>query len=184
MWRRSVVQGLGLLPAALLLPKAAQATLVSGLTLTQLVRRSGRVVVLRALDSTSRRVLLGGKSCVVTDSRVQVEDVLLGAASAQELTVRTLGGRIGNQGELVLGQPALSSASHDVAFLTNDVEGVHWFVGMAQGHYPLRASNTEPILEHSRNLPEIRELSTSAVKALHGLGLSAARRAIREAEQR
>jgi hypothetical protein len=184
MWRRSVVQGLGILPAALSWPALAEATLVAGLTLRQMVGRSRHVVVLRAEESVSRRVRLGGRDCIVTDTRARVQGVLLGAEPPPTITVRTLGGRVGSQGELVLGQAMLSKESDDVAFLTAEPEGLHWFVGMAQGHYPLRGGGAEPVLQHSKSLPEIQHLQTSAVKALHGLTLSSARRSIREAGRR
>lgn len=184
MRRRSVIQGLSLLPAALLAPSPAHATLVAGLTLRQLTTRSDHVVLVRALESASREVALGGRKCLVTDTLVEVSDVLYGNEPTPHLSLRTLGGRLGSRGELVLGQPRLSRGSRDVAFLTSDDAGNRWFVGMAQGHYPLRLGGAEPRLERSRELPEIRDFDASAVKALDGLSLSEARRSITRAGAR
>jgi hypothetical protein len=114
---------------------------------------------------------------------VQVQDVLAKIApSNQVLHVRTLGGRIGGMGELVLGQATLSPSGPDVAFLKLGADGAHWFVGMAQGHYPLRAdAGAELTLNHSANLPEIREFQASAVRTLSGARLSQARRLLLQA---
>jgi hypothetical protein len=103
--------------------------------------------------------------------------------SAQELTVRTLGGKVDGMRELVLGQPALSGTSSAVAFLKPTAEGRHWFVGMAQGHYPLRGQN-EPVLNHSANLPEIRDFATCAVRQLSGVRLSVARSLVQGASRK
>jgi hypothetical protein len=184
MRRRAVIQGLSLFPVALLPPSLAQATLVAGLTLRQLTRRSEHVVVVRSLDSISREVTLGDRQCLVTDTLVEVSDVLSGKAPTSQLTVRTLGGRIGRRGELVLGQPRLSRESRDVAFLTKDDEGNGWFVGMAQGHFPLHFGGSEPRLQRSRELPEIRDFDASAVRALDGRTLSEARRSVTAAGTR
>jgi hypothetical protein len=164
--------------------RSAQATLVVGLTLPELVTRSTHIVVLSALDAFSRYADLGGHRCIVTDTRVRVEDVLgREAPSTQELTVRTLGGKVGGVRELVLGQASLSLASVDVAFLRATTQGQHWFVGMAQGHYPLR-NEGERILNRSTNLPEIRDFEQCAVRKLNGARLSLARAWVQEASQR
>jgi hypothetical protein len=185
MLRRSVLGLLGGSAAAALLPKSAQATLVIGLTLEQLVDRSAHIVVVSALEASSFYSTIGGRRCIVTETRVQVQDVLGRRAPAdQVLSVRTLGGKVGGMGELVLGQASFSSAAPDVAFLKRGADGAHWFVGMAQGHYPLHREGAELSLRPSSNLPEIREFSTSAVRALSGQRLGLARGLIREAGAR
>lgn len=185
MHRRSVLGLLGGSAATALLPKSAQATLVIGLTLKQLVDRSAHIVVVSALDSRSFYTDIGGRRFIVTETRVQVRDVLgRRSPSGPVLSVRTLGGKVGGMGELVLGQASFSVSTPDVAFLKLGADGAHWFVGMAQGHYPLEGENSDQSLRHSPNLPEIRELSTSAVRALSGQRLSAARGLIREVSAR
>ena len=186
MNRRVFLSCAGGAAALALLPRPAAATLVIGLTLHQLVERSAHIVVVRALDSTSSHTTLGGRRCIVTDTRVQVQDVLAKTSpSEQVLTVRTLGGRVGGMGELVLGQAIFSPATPDVAFLKRGADGAHWFVGMAQGHYPLRVdSERELTLQHSTSLPEIRNFQTSAVRELSGMRLTAARRLLQQAGRR
>ncbi len=157
-----------------------------GLSLEELVQRSGFIVVLSALDSESHYEEIGGRRSIVTDTRVRVEDVLAKAApAAQELLVRTLGGRIGGVGEIVHGQPAISAASPDVAFLKLGADGAHWFVGMAQGHYPLVGqTRAERQLIHSAQLPEIRDYEQCAVRQLSGLKLTRATELVRAAVRR
>jgi hypothetical protein len=186
MQRRTLLSCLGGSAALALLPRTAEATLVIGLTLPQLVERSAHILVVSALDSVSSYAMLGGRRCIVTDTRVRVEDVLAKASPAQQLlTVKTLGGRVAGMGELVLGQAIFSSASSDVAFLKRGADGAHWFVGMAQGHYPLlAAADSEPTLRHSANLPEIRDFQRSAVRELSGMRLSLARRLLQRASSR
>ncbi len=185
MQRRLALQGLGALAAGMLIPGAARATLVTGLTLKQLVSRSTHIVVVEPLDAVSSYAELGGRPSIVTDTRVRIADVLGNSRiSESELTLRTLGGRVGGWAELVLGQPALVSGAEQLAFLKRDREERHWFVGMAQGHYTLRGSGPARLLEVSKSLPEIRDSKTSAVKALVGKRLLEARGLIREASIR
>lgn len=185
MHRRSVLGLLGGSAATALLPQTAQATLVIGLTLQQLVERSTHIVVVSALDARSFQTTIGGRRCIVTETRVQIEDVLgRQPPAAQVLSVRTLGGKVGGMGELVLGQASFSASTPDVAFLKRGRDGAHWFVGMAQGHYPIYGRGSEQSLRHSANLPEIREFTSSAVRALDRQRLSRARDLIHEAAVR
>lgn len=183
MNRRSFLCCLSGSAAASLFAAPAHATLVIGLTLEQLVDRSTSIVVCSALAAVSRYGDLGGRRCIVTDTRVRIDDVLgKPVPTSQELMVRTLGGRVGGVGQLVLGQAVISPESPGVAFLKRGADGAHWFVGMAQGYYPLQGTTPiELTLQHSANLPEIRDFATSAVRHLSGVRLSAARRLVREA---
>jgi hypothetical protein len=185
MHRRSLLGLAGGSAAVALLPQPAHATLVTGLTLRQLVARSAHIVVVSALDASCFFTTIGGRRCIVTETRVEVHDLLGGQAPvSQVLSVRTLGGKVGGMGELVLGQASFSVSTPDVAFLKLGADGAYWFVGMAQGHYPLYGEGPDETLRHSANLPEIREFSTSAVKALDRQRLGAARRLIGEAGPR
>ena len=186
MKRRSFLGCLGAAASTSLLTEAARATLLKGLSLEELVERSGFIVVLTALDSRSHYEEIGGRRSIVTDTRVRVEDVLAKAEPAdQELLVRTLGGRVGGVGEIVHGQPTISAASADVAFLKLGADGAHWFVGMAQGHYPLVGQvQAERKLIQSAQLPEIRDYERCAVRKLSGLKLTRATELLRAAVSR
>jgi hypothetical protein len=185
MKRRLLLRALGIAALAPLVPGVARATLVRGLTLKQLSLRATAIVALRALDSSSHYEDIAGRRLIVTDTRVRIEDVLAkGAPRDRELLVRTLGGRVGGMRELVLGQPALSLARSDVAFLQLGSDGAHWFTGMAQGHYPLvDTEQGELALGVSPQVPEIRDLEGSAVRALAGRKLGVARGLIQSAVQ-
>lgn len=185
MKRRLFLVALGVAASTAIVPGVARATLVRGLTLKQLTLRASAIVALRALDSSSHYEDIGGRRLIVTDTRVRVEDVLAkGAPRDRELLVRTLGGRVGGMRELVLGQPALSLARCDVAFLQLGADGAHWFTGMAQGHYPLVDDERgERALMASPQVPEIRDLEGSAVRALAGRKLDVARGLIQGAVQ-
>ncbi len=99
--------------------------------------------------------------------------------------MRTLGGRVGGVGEIVHGQPTISAASADVAFLKLGADGAHWFVGMAQGHYPLVGQvQAERKLIQSAQLPEIRDYERCAVRKLSGLKLTRATELLRAAVSR
>jgi len=105
---------------------------------------------------------------------------LAGADPAQdELLVRTLGGRVGELGELVHGEAMLTLGERSVLFVmpTRDALGV---TAMAQGHYPLRRDNAGA--ERLRRSPEAAELlheEGSAVKRLTGLQIAEARSLVR-----
>lgn len=183
--RRSYLLGGASLAAALLLcPREAHATLVRGLTLAQLVAKSELVLQLTPLDAFSHYVDIGDRRSLVTDTLARVDDVLAKAhPPGSELTIRTLGGRLGNTGEIVHGQAELALQATCAAFLKRGQDGAHWVMGMAQGHYPLRADGPQLRLSASPNLPTIRDWSTSAVRRLTGQTLPDARRLVADLVQ-
>lgn len=178
--RRVFVLGSFALGASSLTPRRASATLSRGLPLDLLVGRSRHIVVLKPIDSHSHYVVLGGRRCIVTDTRVGVEEsVAKGAPEQGELVVRTLGGRVGTVGEIVHGQAELEPGRVSLAFLKPGPDGAHWFVGMAQGHYVLEDFPApDARLRASRNLPMLRDWYGSAARFLAGKRLDAARAAI------
>lgn len=184
--RRAFVLGSAALGALMLETRSAQATLVRGLTLQALVARSQQVIVLRPLESHSHYVTLGGRRSIVTDTRIRIEDVVAKQPpQADELLVRTLGGRVGRVGEIVHGQAELEAGGLSLAFLKQDADGAYWIMGMAQGHYPIEGVPAEQAhLTASRNLPEIRDWDSSAVRELAGKKLAAARSAIKRVDAR
>jgi len=165
--------GCGTAASALVRSKPALATLVRGLTLPEMVAQSARIVVVEPLDSHSHWQSIGGRRLIVTDTSVRVLDSLRADSAAEaQLVLRTLGGRIGDRSELVLGQPDFGTTGQGLAFLTRADDGVFWATGMAQGHFAL---SKEQVLSASRFLPTIMKWEHSAVKALHGQKLATAR---------
>jgi len=165
--------------AAGALTRPASATIVRALSLPSLVASSRRIAVVTALSAESHFEEIGRRRRIVTDTRVRVEELLAKAAApATELMVRTLGGAIDRLGERVHGQAQLLLGEPCVAFLLEGPDGIHYVNGMAQGHYPLRASATRE-LRQSPDLPEIVDFDDSAVKALVGSELQRAAQRIR-----
>jgi len=177
--RRGLLVGLASGAATGALSVKASATIVHAVSLPALVRGSSRILVVTPLSAESHFEDLGRRRRIVTDTRVRVEEpVAKGEGVDSELLVRTLGGTIDRLGERVHGQAQLAMGQSCVAFLLQAPDGLHYFNGMAQGHYPLRGAATRE-LSRSPDLPEILEFDGSAVKALVGSELGSARTRIR-----
>jgi hypothetical protein len=161
----------------------ASATLVRGLTLTALTRKSQAAAVGVALDARSHFVELGGQRRIVTDTRLGIRDAFFGGPGS-ELMVRTLGGRADGVGELVSGQPELELGRAALLFLLEGPDSIHHVVGMAQGHFPLQTDERgQERLRPSPRLPRIANFADSAVKRLSGLELALARHLVLEARR-
>jgi len=178
--QRRAVLGAAASLAALLVPGRAHATLMRGLALQDLVSRSRHVLLLTGLDSQCRYLQIAGRRSIITETRVRVEDVVARATPGNaELVVRTLGGELAGEGELVHGQAEISANAACLAFLTCAPDGSLWVTGMAQGHYPLESAGASDVrLLASPHLPSIRDWERSAVRALTGQTLTDARRMI------
>ena len=175
--------GVGATVAAGIWPLNASATIARGIPLDVLARRSEHILVGTALEATCRFEYIGGKRRIVTDTRFAVEAPLAKAEPGEsEVLVRTLGGVIGDLGELVHGEAELSLGERSVLFLRLRPDAIHQPTGMAQGHYPLYA-DAERVerLRPSPRLPELIHPERSAVRRLRGLDIEGARRLIQEA---
>jgi hypothetical protein len=175
---------LGTLAAGTVLyAEPARATLVRGLPLPEMVRRSQRIVVLEPFASSCRYVEIGGRKTIVTDTRVAVHEDL-GPGGEGELVLRTLGGRLDGVAELVHGQPVLELGARAVAFLKLGRDGQEWWTtGMAQGHFPLTDATEASRLLANRGLPDIVDLASSAVQRLVGRRLGEARELVHQLRQ-
>jgi hypothetical protein len=180
--RREFLGASGVLLASLFTARAAQASLVRGLTLPELVKASTHVVVGTPLEAHSEWADVGGRK-IVTDTRIRVEDTLaLAAPGESELVVRVLGGIVGKLGERVDGQPALELGQPCTLFLTPVSPLLAWVTGAAQGHYPLLADAQKIMrLRASPHLPTLLTPERSAVAKLTGTTLAQARELLRAA---
>lgn len=177
--RRGLLVGVGAGLASGVFTQQAAATIVRSLSLPALVQGSRRIVVLTPLSAESHVEELGRRRRIVTDTRVRVEEAVAKAAGLpSELMVRTLGGTMGDVGELVHGQAQLTVGQQCVTFLLEAPDGLHYVNGMAQGHYPLRGASARQ-LASSPDLPKILDFDSSAVKTLVGSELGEATRRIR-----
>jgi hypothetical protein len=180
--RRDAVGGLGLALAAGIFPRVAEATISRGLTLEALSKRSEHILVGTPLASAARYEVIGGKRRIVTHTRVRVEETLARSAPADsEVLVRTLGGVLDGVGELVHGEAELVLDERSVVFLRVSGDGLHFFQGMAQGHYPLLREASRSLLRPSPKLPELLGLENTAVARLTGRDVAEARQLVLEA---
>lgn len=98
-----------------LAPREAQASVAIAMSLDDLARGSSVIARVTPLDHES--VWENGR--IITYSRVRVDDVVAGStpSSAREVRVRTLGGRVGNIGQTVEGEAALTASEPSIVFL-------------------------------------------------------------------
>jgi hypothetical protein len=175
--RRNFLVTLAAGSGLLTLSEPAGATTVRGLALSELVRASERVIVATALDSRSRFENSRSGRRIVTDVRLRVEEPWLGREPVPgELFVTIYGGKVGNQAELVFGQPEFVSGERSVLFLMERGAGRAVVTGMAQGQYRLLRSSAGTFrLTPSGRLLRIAKRDGSAVALLSGLDPAQAR---------
>ena len=94
---------------------AGATTLVRG-GLETLTAENDLIVLGRVLDLHS--YWNAGRTHILTDLRVRVEEVLKGTPSATEVTLRLLGGTVGEWSTLLVGGPELVPGSEYVLFLS------------------------------------------------------------------
>src|SRR4051812_8776884 len=106
--RRRALGILGTVAAGGALPMPARAGIARAVKLEELIARSAFVVQSTALDGYSVWENLGGQKRIVTYSRMRVDDHVAGAVPKDpELMIRTLGGRVGEIGQIVHGEAML-----------------------------------------------------------------------------
>jgi hypothetical protein len=148
----------------------------------ELVERSRHVLLGEPLEAYSVWERVGGRRHIVTYTRVRTKDVLGGSDPRdEELLVRTLGGRVGELGQLVHGEAQLVTGLRNVLFLMPSRDALA-VTAMAQGQYPLRrdARGVER-LKRNPTLAELVDESGSAVQRLTGRSLDEARTLLRGA---
>ncbi len=168
-----------MLAAALLLtllPAGASASLARAVSLAQLVSRSEQIVVGTPLEAHARWETLGGQRRIVTYTRVRVDAAIDGGGQS-EVLVRTLGGHVGDIGQVVSGEAMLSIGQRALMFLGRTPDGVLGVTAMAQGHFPLQRDGHGTLrLAPSPRLASLVGAQHSAVQQLVG-------RSVPEAEQ-
>lgn len=102
-------------PEALRGPREASASVAIAVSLEDLARASS--VVAKVTPIERRSAWEEGR--IVTITRLRVDDVVAGAtpSGARELRVRTLGGRVGDIGQLVEGEASFVSPEPSIVFL-------------------------------------------------------------------
>ena len=111
-------------------PRPAVASVLNKLTLAELAGRADRALVGTVEDVHSR--LLGDGGPIVTDVRIRCTRELLGVPAGAVLTVRHLGGEVGELGQKVFGE-ASYRVGEEVLVLAEERSAAFYAVGMAQG---------------------------------------------------
>ena len=156
MRRRDVLVGLGV--GALgwtIWPQVAQASTALAIDLPELVARSRQVCVARAVEKYSRWETFGEARRIVTYTRVLVEEPVTGADDS-EVLVQTLGGKVGDLGQIVHGEAGLQVGKDDLLFLRENRDGVTIVTARAQGQFPV-AADKEGVRRVLRN-PRVADL--------------------------
>ena len=185
MNRRGLLRVAGAATLGVLIGKPALASVARALPLEELTRRSHHVLLGEPLEAYSQWERIGQRRRIVTYTRVRTDDVLAGADPRDsELLVRTLGGRVGELGELVHGEALLRLGERSVLFVMPSQSALA-ITAMAQGHYPLfkDARGTERLLR-SREARELVNEAGAAVQRLPGLQVSEARSLVRQMVKR
>jgi hypothetical protein len=161
--------------------RRAFGSVARALSLGELVRSSERALVGAALEAHSRWATVGGRRRIVTETRIRVDRAVAGASDGSELMVQTLGGQVGDVGQVVFGEAFLLVGEAALLFLVPDAEGELHVAGMAQGHYPIRkGSDGSERLVPSPRSPELIG-DASAAKHLVGRGVGDACDIVRKA---
>lgn len=135
--RRSLV-GLSASALTMGLPIATQAGAAVPVPLPELIANSRMALVATPREAVSNWEGAGSSRRIVTYSRLEVHQPMHGHhPDSSQLYVRTLGGRVGDIGQVVHGEAELTLNQASVFFL-HDIESELFRVtAMAQGHYPL-----------------------------------------------
>jgi hypothetical protein len=152
----------------------SEATVVTAVPLGELVGQSEWVVVAMAKSARSHYETIGGARRLVTDTIVQVEQAWTSNQSSASvetatITVRTLGGTIGDLAQYVLGEAVLAQGIPQLLFLDEGSDGMFRVTAMAQGQYPIVTDEQgRTILRPSPGLDKVLNAEQSAVTALAG----------------
>lgn len=159
-------------------PTGAHASLARALRLGELVHYSSAIIIGTPRSATSRWETIGGSRRIVTYTRVHVDQGIDGSTGS-DLVIRTLGGQVGDIGQVVEGEAVLIVGQPALIFVYRGVHGTLSVTGMAQGHYPLIADAHGTLRLHaSPRLARLVGKRGSAVQQLVGLDVNAAERRI------
>jgi hypothetical protein len=184
MDRRGALSLIGIGALGLFHSKPAWGSVARALSLSDLVKRSTSVLVLTGLAQRSSWQTVGSSRRIVTETRARVDELVSGAdPSSSEVLIRTLGGSVGEIGQLVEGEAELTIGEQGLTFLMAFEPARFAVTGMAQGHYPVVSEKAGKILRANRKLPALVGKGESAIQRLSGLALGDALALVR-AERR
>jgi hypothetical protein len=135
--------GIALLGASL-----ASATTVQKFSLHELAAKSESIIMARVDDQSSRQDPANKE--IYTYITLNVLEAVKGAQGEKSVTIRQLGGTVGNLISVVPGMPAFKNGEEVVLFLSpKDKAGYSWVMGLQQGKYSIVTD--ESGLKHVRN---------------------------------
>jgi hypothetical protein len=124
--------------SAMLLSRGAEASVARALSLGELLYKSRHVLIGTAVDSQANWEEIGKRRCIVTYSVFRVEEPLDGREPpGSEITIRTLGGSVGNIGQTFYGEAVVALQERATVFVHDTAPGLYVVTAMAQGHYPM-----------------------------------------------
>lgn len=155
------------------------------LSLAQLVAKSRHIVLATPVEQVSAWEDEAGLRRIVSYTTLDLHHSLDGRAlPSVSSTVRTLGGRVGELGQRVMGEAELAVGTPALCFLTGAPgghESVFRIAGMAQGYYSVAERAHELRLRASfEQLGHAHARATSAMARLHDQPLSACEQWIAE----
>jgi hypothetical protein len=169
-------------------PGRSHATVVRAVALRDLVGMSRHVVIGDALEAYGVWETVARRRRIVTYTRLRVTEQVHGSAAPErEVQVRTLGGRVGEIGQIVHGEAVIPVGLPSLLFLRQREDGALGVAAMAQGHFPLDRDASTGALRLTRS-PRLGEMlgadGSAAVRQLVGRSLEEAKRLVKEAARR
>lgn len=128
---------------------------------SELLGRSRLVVVATVVDSVSRET--DGRM-IYTDSRLRIEDVIKGAATADVVTVTELGGFANGHGIAVAGSASYEPGTRVLAFLRQRDDGTYFTAAMSLGKYRFTQRDGMQILTRDADGVEVDDPTAFAAR--------------------
>ena len=132
------------------------------------------VVVATVKSANSHYETIGGSRRMVTDTVLSIEEAVMPNRSSNNLetgtiTVRTLGGTVGEVAQYVPGEAILARGTSQMLFLDEGSDAIFRVSAMAQGQYPITTDEQgQRTLQPSPGLDVVIHPEQSAVTALAG----------------
>jgi len=148
MNRASVYASVAFAGIALVGASLASATTVQKFSLKDLTTKSNAIVMAKVEDQSSRQD--PGNKEIYTYITISVLQSVKGAQGEKTITIRQLGGTLGNLISVVPGMPSFKNGEEVVLFLSaKDGAGYPWVMGLQQGKYSIVTDDNG--LKHVRN---------------------------------
>ncbi|HVU25954.1 MAG TPA: hypothetical protein VHE13_17620 [Opitutus sp.] len=132
-----MLAAVGLLLANLVAPTPARATTVLPPTFDELVNNSDYIVRARTKAVTAEKQQSAHGAKIYTEVELEIVDVVGGTPPAQ-VTLRFLGGRVGDEQMIIEGMPRFHVGDEDILFVSGNGRSIAPLYGMMHGRFPVR----------------------------------------------